>query len=404
MSHIQDRTCLFALYDPIVAVNSCMTENGRIDVVTGITSTRCTKAELDQFFSSHYPWANMLAQRKVSAPVGDYVAQVASLGCYTCFDPLYTAMPTTSSDCDAPYSDECKSLMDIPLEAFAVCSGGLPFVISEMSVAICTADEWTALGYPNRSMVPLIVAGKYSSDALETDSVLAYLKEAITGLACEPCFSRFISDINALYASDDSVESTCADPYSADCRTALSVPLGAFTSCSAQELNWSSTSTLCTEAEFESLVTLQVPANVIAAAFSSNSEEAFAEALNSVFTAIDTANLEAPCWSCFTELAHAVYNLDPADTNMCQDIFSDACLTFIGTELNAFENCSGSVFVLHTTTTIYPTTSTSTSTFALTESEPTSGTLTTYSTLTSSKSAEKTFCLGFIILIQFILL
>ena len=53
-------------------------------------------------------------------------ALVGGLGCHACFDALYTAMPTAASGpCDAPYSDACKLLLVRPLEAFAVCTGGI---------------------------------------------------------------------------------------------------------------------------------------------------------------------------------------------------------------------------------------------------------------------------------------
>ena len=72
-NQIYTSNCLYALYDPIVAVNACMTDWSRIDVVTGLTSTRCTQLELSQFRITYSQWSNMFAQRRSSISVGDYV-------------------------------------------------------------------------------------------------------------------------------------------------------------------------------------------------------------------------------------------------------------------------------------------------------------------------------------------
>ena len=180
------------------------------------------------------------------------VVTLSSAGCDTpgCLDIMLLAIAsvdTTACSFGNEYAPECMGIFTLILTQYGTCSE----ISVDMTDARCTADIWADLEYANCSMVPMILASKYSSDALETDSELTYLKDAITGLSCEPCFHLFISDINALYVSDGLT--ACVNPYTQECRVALSDPIGAFTYCSGRELNWSATTTTCTFAEFDRL-------------------------------------------------------------------------------------------------------------------------------------------------------
>ena len=273
-------------------------------------------------------------------------------------------------------------------------------ILTGLSTIECTSTEWTDLTYEFRSVVPIYVAAKYAASSLAAGTViaddanLADLDTAITGITCEECLNYLAADLYFLYNDDGTLEAACANPYTSGCETALGGPLTAFGSCSGQVLNRGATRT-CTDTQFAALVNVDVADSILAASVDSTSAVALSTALTALYESITFENLAAPCWTCFTELAHAVFNLDEVDLAICADIESADCADIIGDYIAGFEDCSGSPFALKAITTSEPTiTTATTTTSSVTTTAAVTATATGTTTATTTKSSMFTVISG----------
>ena len=165
--------------------------------------------------------------------------------------------------------------------------------------------------------------------------------------------------------------------------------------------------TICTDAQFVELLNFGVAESILAAAIDSTTAVDFTAVLAALYTSITYSDLVAPCWPCFTELAHAVFNLSEIDLVICKDIFSSDCNDIIGDSVIGFEDCSGSPFILEAvTTTIAPTTVAATSTTAATTAAATTTTaaVTTTAGTTTKSSIFPVYSNGLAVLILLVAL
>lgn len=128
-SNLQTSTCLILLRKAIEKANTCMNAlvpNSAKDLVTGRTSLRCSVSDFVSFDNKWRPWRFLATG--IPHPNG-YDAAVSALSCGTCFINLGASMLTQDkpkfSQCPSnPFSTPCVSAAAVPLEAFAVCTGG----------------------------------------------------------------------------------------------------------------------------------------------------------------------------------------------------------------------------------------------------------------------------------------
>ena len=285
---------------------------------------------------------------------------------------VFALKTSVSTSCTSPNQASLTCLVHLS-EAINVLNAETAMdgrdIVTGLTSYRCTSDEWTALTYEFRSVVPIYVAIKHVADSsaalavFHVDANLADFAAAVAGIACETCFDNLASDLYTQYTTVPAVGSACANPYTSACETALATSLTAFGVCSGHVLNRGPTSTTCTDAEFAAFIDFGVAESIVAAAIDSTSAEAFTHAITALLASLTEENLEAPCWSCFTDLAYTVFNLNEMDLAICEDIESSECLDIIGDYITGFQDCSGSAFALKTsTTTVAPTTTLAAST------------------------------------------
>lgn len=374
-----------------------------------ISTHTCTAAQIELFDTVYRPYnAYVTCQEDwdAEAPsafntcvaVMTGIRQPPATNCDPCYTPLKQGIQDNyDAACSDPFATACVTAMtddDITgylggaLTQFEVCSG------FEMNTdpTVCSSYERNNLAYEFKSFVPMLIAAKYAddmydaADMISTSDDLAALYEALDGLTCESCFNAFMADANFLYNNDSDVYSDCADPYSTDCADIMADALDRFESCSGFSLNRGPNITVCTASEFDDLLALGVSDDVVAAAVDSSTTIRLLSALADVLDTIETEELDAPCWICFTELARAINDLGATDLGVCEDdITGDDCYDIIGSFLDGFETCSGSTFALKTITT---TTTTTTSTTATTTASTTATGTTTTTAATTTKSTN----------------
>ena len=336
--------------------------------------------------------------------------------CHTTFSSAI--LPKDVTPCATnKYSQGCIDVFDTqpttgtlgsPLKEFEICTGKTV----DRTDKTCTTAEWRGLTYKFRSLVPIYVAVKRvarinaAGSVIANDANLVDFAAVITGITCRACFDILTVDLYTLYRFDPDVESACANPYTSECETALATPLRAFQYCSGRVLNRAPTNTICTYTQYSALIDFGVAESIVAAAIDSKSDFSFTKALKTLHTSVYYSDLEAPCWSCFAELAYAVFNLNEFDLAVCKDILSSACDQIIGDYIIGFEDCSGSLFILGAiTTTIVPTTTVMTPAgVGITASATIEVTYTTAAVTTTKSSIFPVYSSGLAVLILLVAL
>lgn len=379
-------SCFENLYSALLSFNTnchatpysaaCLTDTADAREAFGVCSgghalnvvepTKCTAQEWKLLDTVYRPydgyvmcsslWAGTEARTSFDECVSDYsgIERSPTSDCDVCYDDLVESVrdlyPTFH--CGTPTDAICSDYLSQvggPLNEFAVCTG---FEMDITSTA-CTADETLALASGFKSYIPLFIEAKYATtqflagDLIDDMEVLMDLLEAVDDLNCASCFRAFTADLYYWYTNTPVVALECRNPYSYGCAEALSVILNRFTECSGGMVLTSDSIYTCSEDEY--LVLIDAGINESLWASTTGAVDAAAATAEMVTFLSDpdvTALLLASfCWPCYTELLHATLALSNTARVACADVESAECVAALSEELDAFAECSGSVFV-----------------------------------------------------------
>ena len=334
--------CLVVLYDAINTLNASVSMDGE-DIVTGVTSIRCSTTDWVAHMLSANRWTALLSAKANSS------GRVAtSLACDSCITTLYAALPTTG-DCfgsDAAFSDACRADPTVApaLSAFAACTGG-----HYMNTYGCTHLTDAVFDYHPFQAYVACSASALSDDFKTCLGATMSRTIAPTAGTCDPCYTAFNSAIRSKSTgacSANKYSQGCIDVFDTQPTTGpLGSPLKEFEICTKMTVD--RTDMTCSSVSWSSLLpeyTFFAPIYAGAIALADVLAVGTMIANVTSFDALEAAIDGLACKSCFNIFAADVFTLwQSGATSACSDPTSPECATALSIPLDAFEYCSGQV-------------------------------------------------------------
>ena len=338
---IRTSGCLSVLHDAINAFSQCANARGvaNIDLVTGVSSTRCLSSDLSAFDDQWQPWGFLVTG--ASHPQ-NYDSAVALLNCAACLTAISTALAVQLPECALPaqFSLECIQTASDFLEAFAVCNGGYLLITDPPNNCADIDSIW----YKNLAACAVSTVADYSTSADLSACVDALTDKSSTlpshliansgvGDSCADCTIAFANAVRA----QNAVSTTCTNDnlHTTECIQLLYQPIEDMNACmlalpGAVEENDIVTgveSTRCTNAEFAAFDILWQPWGFLASV--STHPVGYNHALDNL-----------GCKTCFEELAQSFADT-PIQGCTHPNEYAQNCIMAAAGLISTFSTCNG---------------------------------------------------------------